>query len=127
MGSELLESICTLLSYENCLLIRAFNLKDTSEVRKAFLEITPSLGLACRAYRKNVLKLSDIQLINYFLQVIEKGEDEISKVLSPLKVLEETEDAALLMQTLEAFILDTDLSTLKTSKLIFFHNNTVKY
>lgn len=127
MGSELLESICTLLSDENCFLIRAFNLKDTSEVRKAFLEITPSLGLACRAYRKNVLNLSDIQLINYFLQVIEKGEDEISKVLSPLKVLEETEDAALLMQTLEAFILDTDLSTLKTSKLINVHNNTVKY
>ena len=127
MGSELLESICTLLSDENCFLIRAFNLKDTSEVRKAFLEITPSLELACRAYRKNVLNLSDIQLINYFLQVIEKGEDEISKVLSPLKVLEETEDAALLMQTLEAFILDTDLSTLKTSKLINVHNNTVKY
>ena len=59
--------------------------------------------------------------------MIEKGEDEISKVLSPLKVLEETEDAALLMQTLEAFILDTDLSTLKTSKLINVHNNTVKY
>ena len=127
MGSELLESICTLLSDENCFLIRAFNLKDTSEVRKAFLEITPSLELACRAYRKNVLNLSDIQLINYFLQVIEKGEDEISKVLSPLKVLEETEDADLLMQTLEAFILDTDLSTLKTSKLINVHNNTVKY
>ena len=127
MGSELLESICTLLSDENCFLIRAFNLKDTSDVRKAFLEITPSLELACRAYRKNVLNLSDIQLINYFLQVIEKGEDEISKVLSPLKVLEETEDADLLMQTLEAFILDTDLSTLKTSKLINVHNNTVKY
>ena len=102
--------------------------KNTENVMKEIRQkLTPSLGLACRAYRKNVLNLSDIQLINYFLQVIEKGEDEISKVLSPLKVLEETEDAALLMQTLEAFILDTDLSTLKTSKLINVHNNTVKY
>ena len=54
-------------------------------------------------------------------------EEEIARVLYPLRVLEETEDAGPLMDTLEIFILDADLSTLSTSRQMNVHNNTVKY
>lgn len=127
MGEEILETVCTALTDKDCLMIRAFNLRDTGDVRKAFLEIQPSLELACRAYRKNVLNLVDVQLVNYFLSVLAKGEEEIARVLYPLRVLEETEDAGPLMDTLEIFILDADLSTLRTSRQMNVHNNTVKY
>ena len=127
IGNDQIEAICALLADKDCLLIRAFNLKDTSEVRQAFLEIQPTMDFAYRVYRKNILNLVDLQLINYFLSVIGKGEEEINKVLSPLKILEEAEDAGILIDTLETFILDADLSTLNTSQYLNVHNNTVKY
>ena len=127
MGEDIIESVSLVLADMDCMMIRAFCLRDTGDVRKAFLEIQPSLELACRIYRRKVLNLVDVQLVNYFLSVLTKGEDEIAKVLSPVKVLEETEDAGPLLETLEAFILDADLSTLRTSRMMNVHNNTVKY
>lgn len=127
MGEDIIESVSLVLAEMDCMMIRAFCLRDTGDVRKAFLEIQPSLELACRIYRRKVLNLVDVQLVNYFLSVLTKGEDEIAKVLSPVKVLEETEDAGPLLETLEAFILDADLSTLRTSRMMNVHNNTVKY
>lgn len=127
LGNGIIEAISDLLSDKDCLLAKAFDLRDTGEVRKAFLEIQASMSTAARVYGKNVLNLADIQLVNCFFPIIEKGEEEIAKVLSPLRIIEESEDAEILMQTLETFFLDTDLSTLQTSKLLNVHNNTVKY
>ncbi len=127
MGDDVIDTVCSVLADKDCLMIRAFNLNDTGEVRKAFLEIQPSIELACRVYKRNILNLVDVQLVNYFLSVLAKGEDEIAKVLYPLKALEETEDASSLMDTLDTFILDADLSTLQTSRKMNVHNNTVKY
>lgn len=127
IGDDILESISNLLAEENLIMARAYNLKNTSEVRKAFLEIQPSLDSASKVYRKKVLNLSDIQLVNYFLALTSKGELEIETVLAPVKVIEENEDADVLLQTLETYILDADSSTLRTSRMLNVHNNTIKY
>lgn len=128
MGGDVLEAVSSLLAYDgDRLLVRAFNLKDTSAVRKAFLLVQSSADLAGKVYRRKVLDLVDVQLVDYFLSVLAKGEDEIASVLSPLAVLEEMEEGTVLTDTLEAFLLDADMSTLQTSRLLGVHNNTVKY
>lgn len=128
MGGDVLEAVSSLLAYDgDRLLVRAFNLKDTSAVRKAFLLVQSSADLASKVYRRKVLDLVDVQLVDYFLSVLAKGEDEIASVLSPLAVLDEMEEGTVLTDTLEAFLLNADMSTLQTSRMLGVHNNTVKY
>ena len=128
MGGDVLEAVSSLLAYDgDRLLVRAFNLKDTSAVRKAFLLVKSSADLASKVYRRKVLDLVDVQLVDYLLSVLAKGEDEIASVLSPLAVLDEMEEGTVLTDTLEAFLLDADMSTLQTSRMLGVHNNTVKY
>ena len=127
MGPDVIQAIADALTGDDRILVTIYNLKDTGDVRRAYLEASASAMQAHLTFARDVLSHAHIRMIDYCMKAIGKGEDEIRDILSLLDPLTRQSDHEDLVRTLEVWALDAGMSTLQTSKILDVHNNTVKY
>lgn len=127
MGPDVIQAIADALTGDDRILVTIYNLKDTGDVRRAYLEASASAMPAHLTFARDVLSHAHIRMIDYCMKAIGKGEDEIRDILSLLDPLTRQSDHEDLVRTLEVWALDAGMSTLQTSKILDVHNNTVKY
>lgn len=127
MGPDIIQAIADALTGDDRILVTIYNLKDTGDVRRAYLEASASAMPAHLTFARDVLSHAHIRMIDYCMKAIGKGEDEIRDILSLLDPLTRQSDHEDLVRTLEVWALDAGMSTLQTSKILDVHNNTVKY
>jgi len=113
---------------EGTTLTRFVNLKNTAEVREAFLKTRDCLPDARRIFPGRVCFTSEeLSFSGMCRKRIERGEASVAEALAPLEPLNGERDAGALRQTLAAYLLDTDASLAETAKMLYLHKNTVKY
>jgi len=109
-------------------LTRFSNLKDTSDVRVAFL--------ANRDYAADVRRVfpgrtcfsgEEIFFVKTCRQRIEQGESAVYEALRPLEPLSRERDEDELKRTLAVYLLDTGSGLTETAEKLFLHKNTIKY
>jgi len=112
----------------NTFLIVCNNLMTTTDVRNAYLLIDTFLDACHRIYpSKNIIYLQELQFAKECISILERGEASVASFLLPLKPLQGQEDSNELIETLAAYLLDTQSSVAQTGELLFLHKNTVKY
>lgn len=100
---------------------------DTAEVKakhEVFLEHIEDVRKI--HVTKKCFSYNEIIVTKECCDIINVGENEINKALSPIKRLIEKKNTELI-NTLSVFVLDCDHSVSKTSNRLFLHKNTVKY
>ncbi len=113
---------------EGTTLTRFANLKNTAEVREAFLKTGDCLPDAKRIFPGRVCFTSEeLSFSGICRKRIERGEASVAEALAPLEPLNSERDADALRQTLAAYLLDTDAGLAETAKALYLHKNTVKY
>ena len=109
-------------------LTRCHALNTTTRVREAFLSHQAALPAARRIFPdRRVFLLEQIVFAQRCRELVERGELAVEQALQSLGGLRSLGDAATLMDTLECFLLDADMSVTRTAEKLFVHKNTVKY
>ena len=104
------------------------NLKDTREVRKAYLLNYESWQDASRIMPdKEFFVRGDIEFAKSCRQIIDGGDDSISEYLSIFDAIEEKNGSNDNIDTLCTFLLDANSNVQLTSEKMFVHKNTIKY
>jgi len=104
------------------------NLKNTTEVREAFLANGSYLEDAKRIFpHRNSFSGEEIYFAKRCRQRIAGGEAEVEKALAALAPLERERDAEELKHTLAVYLLDCGGKLAETAERLFLHKNTVKY
>jgi hypothetical protein len=112
------------------LLVTHYGLTNLSAIRDAYLISGQYLQQArCIYPEKRVITLQELRFAQRCQKMIESGENSVKAALSILSPLESVDEELRrgLYATLEAYLLDSDLSIAKTSEKLFLHINSVKY
>lgn len=115
---------------DNGLLVTHCGLANLSEIRDAYHIGRQYLQQArCIYPDKRAITLQELRFAKRCQKIIEAGENSVKAALSILSPLESVDEELRheLYATLEAYLLDSDLSIAKTSEKIFIHINSVKY
>lgn len=108
-------------------IVFGMNLYTPRDIRKAFLVVRDQLEDVRVVFpKKKVLTLSEMEFVKRCKNVVEKGEEAVTRLLSVLKPLN-IEDKQELYSTLEVYLLDSDMSISETAEYMFLHKNTIKY
>lgn len=100
---------------------------DTAEVKARHEVFLEHIADVRKIYvNKKCFTYNEIIVTRECSDIINIGEDEINKALSPIKRLLEKKNTELI-NTLSVFVLDCDHSVSKTADRLFLHKNTVKY
>ena len=109
-------------------LVRCHNLIETKDVRRAFLRIKESLDSAKRIWpRKQTYSLEELEYASRCHTLIDKGEEVLSNVMRPLRLLERYSEGTELLDTLIVYLLDADSGVNYCAEHLFVHKNTIKY
>jgi len=109
-------------------LTRFSNLKDTSEVREAFLANRDYAADIRRVFPERVcFSGEEVFFVKTCRQRTEQGEAAVSEALRPLDPLRGEREAGELIHTLAVYLLDTGSSLTETAERLFLHKNTIKY
>lgn len=104
------------------------NLKNTGEVRKAYLLNYDLWQDAARILpKKDLYVRGDIEFAGSCRQIVDGGDDSIAEYLSAFDAIEEKTGGSDYVPTLCAFLLDAGCSVQLTSEKQFVHKNTIKY
>ena len=104
------------------------NLKDTGEVRSAYLLNYDSWRDASMIMPdKEFFVSGDIEFANACRQIVEGGADSISEYLSLFDIIEDKKGNDDYIDTLCTFLLDANSNVQTTSEKMFVHKNTIKY
>ncbi len=104
------------------------NLKDTGEVRSAYLLNYDSWRDASKIMPdKEFFVRGDIEFASACRQIVERGADSISEYLSLFDVIEDKKGNDDYIDTLCMFLLDANSNVQTTSEKMFVHKNTIKY
>ena len=104
------------------------NLKDTGEVRSAYLLNYDSWRDASRIMPdKEFFVRGDIEFASACRQIVEDGADSISDYLSLFDAIEDKKGNDEYIDTLCTFLLDANSNVQTTSEKMFVHKNTIKY
>ena len=104
------------------------NLKDTGEVRSAYLLNYDSWRDASRIMPdKEFFVRGDIEFASACRQIVEDGADSISDYLNLFDVIEDKKGNDDYIDTLCTFLLDSNSNVQTTSEKMFVHKNTIKY
>lgn len=104
------------------------NLKDTGEVREAFLANCDCTVDIKKIFPGRVYFCGDeISFVKACRQRIKKGEAAVKEALAPLLPLEKEREGSELKRTLAVYLLDTQSGLAETARKLFLHKNTVKY
>lgn len=109
-------------------LISFSGLLTTKDAREDYLLLqkcfdTVQLLLPC----KSIFDMHDLHFAESCMQILEMGEPTLSRWLYPLRVLRESGNYEVLIQTLSVFLLDAGSNLQKTADIMFLHKNTIKY
>lgn len=124
------EEMITLLRLEepSITLTRCSNLKNTTEVRKAWLAHKKYRTDARRIFPgKSRFSSGQVNLAGECRTIIEKGEEHIASYLSSLSFGNTVESKRIDADTLSVYMLDADFSIPQAAELLHVHPNTVKY
>jgi sugar diacid utilization regulator len=114
----------------NALLTVCFNLRDTAQARRAYLQTKNALAAARQLYpRKRVFSQHEIAFAESCQQLIAQGETAVKErtaILDCLAPADERQPGDL-RATTAAFLLDADSSLEKCAELLLLHRNTIKY
>ena len=109
-------------------LLKCSNLKNTTEVRSAWLEHENYLADAKRIFpRKDCFTSGQIAFAGECRRIIDQGEDSIVQITSVLACNDSLRSDQIDEETLSAYMLDADLSIAKAADLLHVHQNTIKY
>lgn len=104
------------------------NLKDTGEVRSAYLLNYDSWCDASKIMPdKEFFVRGDIEFASTCRQIVEDGADSISEYLNLFDVIEDKKGNDDYIDTLCTFLLDANSNVQTTSEKMFVHKNTIKY
>ncbi|MBP1559534.1 MAG: PucR family transcriptional regulator ligand-binding domain-containing protein [Oscillospiraceae bacterium] len=109
-------------------LIRCHSLRNTADVRRAFLLIDEHLEDAKIIWptRQNY-SLEEIEFVAQCRQTVNEGEEILKKAIKPLQLLDDFSEGAELLHTLSVYLLDVHSSITRCAELLYLHKNTVKY
>ncbi len=109
-------------------LIRCHALNTTTRVREAFLIHQAGLAAARRIFPGHwAYTLEQISFAQQCSELIGRGERAVEEALRPLEALRRDGAETDLAGTLEAYLLDAQLSVTATAAALFLHKNTIKY
>jgi DNA-binding PucR family transcriptional regulator len=112
------------------LLTVCFNLQDTAQVRRAYLQTKNALTTIRQLYpRKRVFSQHEITFSESCQQIIAQGEMAVKERTAILDCLDPDDErqSGDLRTTVATFLLDADSRLEKCADLLFFHRNTIKY
>lgn len=69
----------------------------------------------------------DLEFAAYCRSIVKQGRAAVKEALSPLQFLQKKHDGQNWINTLELYLLDSDMSIQKTTDALSVHRNTVKY
>lgn len=109
-------------------LTRCHSLADTADVRRAFLQNQHSIGDAkCIWPTRQNYSLEEVEFAGRCRDLLDAGEETLSKVLRPLKILERYGEVNELQKTLSVYLLDAASNVSRCAEALFVHKNTIKY
>lgn len=109
-------------------LIRGHALNTTSRVREAFLNYRSALDAAKKIYPGRwIYTIEQIDFAQQCQEIVNNGERAVEAAFKCLRNLSSNQDGANLMETLECYLLDSDMSVTQTAEKMFLHKNTIKY
>lgn len=109
-------------------LTKCSNLKNTSEVRTAWLSHRNHLPDAKKIFPlQQFFRSGQIEFAKTCRSIIEQGESSIMQYTAALSYSSSAEPEPIDAETLTAYMLDADFSIRQTSDLLHVHQNTVKY
>ncbi len=124
------ESLIRQLAEEgiNATLSRCHHLRNTADVRRAFLLNRDHLKNAKRIWPKlQCFTLPELEYAARCRKTVNEGEDALQQALQPLLPLEGSNESTELKKTLMCFLLDAQGSVARTAEMLFLHKNTIKY
>jgi DNA-binding PucR family transcriptional regulator len=114
----------------NALLTVCFNLQNTTQARRAYLQTKDALAAVRQVYpRKRVFSQHEAAFAGSCQQILARGETAVKErtaILDCLAPVDERQSDDL-RATVAAFLLDADSSLEKCAELLFLHRNTIKY
>jgi len=128
MVLELMEDLKA--SGEEVIMVSNLGLNNTREVRNAYITCVNNINYArCVFPDKYAITLQELRFAEECKKIISCGEEKIDSILSVLRPISDMGDepGQELMNTLEIYLLDSGLSVIRTSELMFVHKNTIKY
>ena len=109
-------------------LTRCSGLRDTKDVRKAYLCHQDYLSDARKIFPgRRHFQIGDIKFAQSCHQLIDSGEQNVEECLKILSDLQTDNEELRLIDTLSTYLLDGESSVTKTSELLYLHKNTIKY
>lgn len=109
-------------------LVRCPGLKNTTDVRQAYLSHDSYLEDTVRIYpTKRIFTLSEIQFAEECRRRIQLGEHATTQYMEQLMDLQKNNEELSVAETLGVYLLDTGCSVTKTASILYLHVNTVKY
>ncbi|MDR2069836.1 MAG: helix-turn-helix domain-containing protein [Treponema sp.] len=107
-----------------------FNLQDTAQSRRAYLQTKNALATVRQLYpRKRVFSQHDAAFAESCQRIIAQGEAAVKERTAILDCLvpDDERQSGDMRATLAAFLLDADSSLEKCADLFLLHRNTIKY
>lgn len=120
----------TVVSEDSTLtLTRCGGLRNTSDVRKAYLCHREHLQDTGSIFPgRNDYAMGEVSFAQECRDLIDEGEEAITRCLEPLSSLQgEHDEFADLRKTLCVYMLDSGFSVARCAELLFVHKNTIKY
>ena len=109
-------------------LTRCHSLMNTADVRHAYLLIRDYLDKAiCIWPTRQTYSFEEVEYASRCHKTIEEGEEMLSKALKPLRILNDFNEEAELVNTLSVYLLDAGSSVTRCAEQLFLHKNTIKY
>lgn len=113
---------------EEVSLSRCSALQTTKDVRRAYLCHQKYFENAKKIYpERKCLSFGDLEYTKMCCELIEQGEDAISRHKEYLKELQASSTEWDAVKTLAVYLLDADGSVTRTAENLYLHKNTVKY
>jgi hypothetical protein len=124
LAASLRDSMCA--AGIEALLTVCLNLKDTAQVRRAYLQNKNALTVARYIYpNKTLFTQQEIGFAESCQKLLDAGEAEANNCMAILDCL--SPEGGDLTETLTTYLLDSDMDTETCAAKLFFHRNTIKY
>lgn len=126
LGSVLMEQLGA--AGIDAVLTQCGSLRDTAEVRRAFLLNHDCLEDAQRIWpERQWFTIEEVDFAHQCRVVLDEGEDTLAKAMHPFRVMSEHGEWEELQRTLEIYLLDAESSVTRCAERMCLHKNTVKY
>ena len=126
LGSVLMEQLGA--AGIDAVLTQCGSLRDTAEVRRAFLLNHDCLEDAQRIWpERQWFTIEEVDLAHQCRVVLDEGEDALAKAMHPFRVMNEQREWEEIQRTLEIYLLDAGSSVTRCAERMCLHKNTVKY